>query len=79
MKARIEADYNRKENPSLKTVEYCFKHLEDAFKFHRVIDITTPVVQDYTKKRSWRELHGHRLRARPGSLPVQRGMEKRRR
>jgi integrase len=51
MKARIEADYDRKENRSLKTVEYCFKHLEDAFKFHRVIDIRTPVVQEYTKKR----------------------------
>jgi integrase len=51
MKARIEADYERKENRSLKTVGYCFKHLEEAFKFHRVIDIRTPVVEEYTKKR----------------------------
>ena len=51
MKARIEADYERKENRSLKTVEYCFKHLEAAFQFHRVIDITTPVVEKYTTDR----------------------------
>jgi integrase len=51
MKARIEADYDRKENRSLKTVEYCFKHLEAAFQFHRVIDITTPVVEKYTADR----------------------------
>jgi integrase len=51
MKKRIEADYDRKENRSLKTVEYCFKHLEDAFQFHRVIDITTPVVEKYTADR----------------------------
>ena len=51
MKKRIEADYNRKENRSLKTVEYCFKHLEAAFPFHRVIDITTPVVEKYTTER----------------------------
>ena len=51
MNARIEADYQRKQNRSLKTVEYCFKHLEDAFQFRRVIDITTPIVQEYTQKR----------------------------
>ncbi|HEY2922034.1 MAG TPA: site-specific integrase, partial [Candidatus Binatia bacterium] len=51
MKARIEANYERKQNRSLKTVEYCFKHLEAAFQFCRVIDITTPVVQEYTTKR----------------------------
>jgi hypothetical protein len=51
MKARIEADYDRKENRSIKTVEYCFKHLEAAFQFHRVIDITTPVVEKYTADR----------------------------
>jgi integrase len=51
MKARIEADYERKQNRSLDTVKYCFKHLEDAFQFRRVIDITTPVVQEYAKRR----------------------------
>jgi integrase len=51
MKARIKADYERKENRSLATVEYCFKHLEDAFKFCRVIDITTPAVHEYINKR----------------------------
>ncbi len=51
MKARIDADYERKENRSLKTVEYCFKHIEEAFQFRRVVDIATPVVQKYTKKR----------------------------
>lgn len=51
MKARIVADYDRKENRSLKTVEYCFKHLEAAFQFRRVIDITTPVVEKYTTDR----------------------------
>ena len=45
MKRRIEADYERQQNRSIKTVEYCFKHLEAAFQFHRVIDITTPVVK----------------------------------
>ena len=51
MKVRIVADYDRKQNRSVKTVEYCFKHLEQAFQFRRVIDITTPVVQEYTKRR----------------------------
>lgn len=51
MKKRIDADYDRKQNRSLKTVEYCFKHLEDAFRFHRVIDITTAEVQAYTQMR----------------------------
>ena len=31
MKARIEAYYERRQNRSLKTVEYCFKHLEAGF------------------------------------------------
>ena len=47
MRARIEASYARKQNRSLKTVQYCFKHLEAAW----VIDITTPAVQEYTTKR----------------------------
>jgi len=51
MKARIKADYERRQNRSLKTVEYCFKHLEAAFQFRRVIDITTPVIQEYTANR----------------------------
>jgi len=51
MKARIKADYERRQNRSLKTVEYCFKHLEDAFQFRRVIDITTPVIEEYTANR----------------------------
>jgi hypothetical protein len=48
MKKRIEADYDRKETRSPKTVEYCFKHLPAAFQFRSVIDITTPVVEQYT-------------------------------
>ena len=51
MKTRIKADYERRQNRSLKTVEYCFKHLEAAFQFRRVIDITTPVIQEYTANR----------------------------
>lgn len=51
MKARIEADYDRKQNRSLATVKHCFKHLEAAFQFRRVIDITTPTVQEYAQKR----------------------------
>ena len=51
MKKRIEADYERKQNRSIKTVEHCFKHLEAAFQFRRVIDITTPAIQEYAKKR----------------------------
>lgn len=51
MKQRIEADYDRKQNRSIKTVDYCFKHLEESFQFRRVIDITTPAVHDYAKKR----------------------------
>jgi hypothetical protein len=33
MRARIEASYARKQNRSLKTVQYCFKHREAAFQF----------------------------------------------
>jgi integrase len=51
MKARISSDYRRKENRSFATVGHCFKHLESEFQFHRVIDITTPLVQGYVDKR----------------------------
>ena len=51
MKARIEADYDRKQNRSLDTFKHCFKHIEAAFQFRRVIDITTPVVEEYVKNR----------------------------
>jgi integrase len=51
MRARIEACYARKQNRSLKTVQYCFKHLGGGFSVSRVIDITTPAVQEYTTKR----------------------------
>jgi integrase len=53
MKERLIIDYGRKNNRSLKTVEYCFKHLEaeDAFKFHRVVDITAVEIQKYADKR----------------------------
>ena len=51
MRARIEASYERKQNRSLKTVQYCFQHLEAAFEFRRVIDITTPLVEKYAKDR----------------------------
>jgi integrase len=51
MKARLEADYERKQNRSLDTVKHCFKHIEGAFEFRRVIDITTPVVHEYVKNR----------------------------
>jgi len=51
MRARIEASYERKQNRLLKTVGYCFKHLEAAFQFRRVIDISTPAVEKYSKDR----------------------------
>ena len=67
MKARIKADYERRQNRSLKTVEYCFKHLEAAFQFRRVIDITTPVIQEYTANRLRPAPRGHRS---TGSSPT---------
>ena len=48
---RYRKSTDRKETRSLKTVEYCFKHLEAAFQFRSVIDITTPVVEQYTTDR----------------------------
>ncbi|MGN6719750.1 MAG: hypothetical protein ACTHLX_20455, partial [Candidatus Binatia bacterium] len=51
MKARLEADYERKQNRSLETLKHCFKHIEAAFQFRRVIDITTPIVDGYVKNR----------------------------
>jgi integrase len=51
MKARLEADYARKENRSLKTLQYCFQHVEDAFPFVRVIDMSTGRIEKYVKDR----------------------------
>jgi integrase len=51
MRETIRRDYERKHNRS--TVEYSFKHLEaeDAFKFHRVVDITSAKIQEYADRR----------------------------
>lgn len=53
MKEKIRLDYERKQNRSFDGVEFAFKHLEaeDAFKFHRVIDITAKKIQEYADKR----------------------------
>lgn len=51
MKTRIDASYERKENRSLETFHYCFAHLEDAFQFRRVVDISTAAVAKYVNER----------------------------
>jgi integrase len=52
MLARIEADYERKNNRSFPTVKYCFQHIERAFKFRRVVDIRTADIETYVKERT---------------------------
>jgi len=53
MKEKIRLDYERKQNRSFDDVENAFKHLEaeDAFKFHRVVDITSEKIAEYGDKR----------------------------
>jgi integrase len=53
MKEKIRLDYERKQNRSFGCVEDAFQHLEaeDAFKFHRVIDITAEKIEEYGNKR----------------------------
>jgi integrase len=47
----IRLDYVRKQNRSFENVEYCFKHLQEGFKFHRVMDITDEKVAAYGDER----------------------------
>ena len=49
MKEKLRLDYERKQNRSFSSIEFSFKHLEaeGAFKFQRVIDITTERIQQY--------------------------------
>jgi integrase len=53
MKEKIRFDYERKGNRSFDDVENSFKHLEaeGAFKFHRVVDITSEKIAEYGDKR----------------------------
>ena len=53
MKEELRRDYERKQNRSFGGVEAAFKHLEaeDAFKFHRVCDITAEKIEEYADKR----------------------------
>jgi integrase len=53
MKEKIRLDYERKQNRSFEGVEFAFKHLEaeGAFKFYRVIDITSAEIQKYANNR----------------------------
>ena len=49
----IRLDYVRKGNRSFDDVQHAFKHLEaeDAFKYYRVIDITSEKIAEYGDKR----------------------------
>jgi len=53
MKEVIRRDYERKQNRSFGGIEYAFNHLEDegAFKFHRLVDITTKKIEEYADAR----------------------------
>jgi len=51
MKEVIRLDYVRRKNRSFESVEYAFKHLEEGFKFHRVIDITDEKITAYGDNR----------------------------
>ena len=51
MKQQLEMDYERKQNKSLKTLKYCFAHVEDFFEFHRVVDITEPEIDKFIETR----------------------------
>jgi integrase len=49
----IRLDYVRKQNRSFEDVQHAFRHLdaEDAFKFYRVVDITSEKIAEYGDKR----------------------------
>jgi integrase len=51
MLEQIRLDYSRKQNRTFGSVEFAFKHLQEGFKFHRVIDITSEKIGQYTDKR----------------------------
>jgi integrase len=51
MRAQLVQDYARKNNRSSSTMQFCFKHLEKAFEFHRVVDITADKIREYANRR----------------------------
>src|SRR5262249_46740868 len=53
MKEKIRLDYERKGNRSFEDVENAFKHLEDGFRFYRIVDITADKnkIEDYGDRR----------------------------
>lgn len=51
MRAQLVQDYARKNNRSTATMEHCLKHLEKAFEFHRVVDITAEKIRQYANSR----------------------------
>jgi integrase len=51
MLEQIRLDYERKQNRSYSGIKFAFQHLQEGFKFHRVIDITGEKVEQYRDKR----------------------------
>lgn len=51
LKNALVSDYKRKNNRSTDTMEHCFKHLQNAFEFVRLIDIDAEKVTAYRDKR----------------------------
>jgi integrase len=50
----IRLEYERKQNRTFNSVQFAFKHLQEEFEFHRVIDITSDKISVYADKR-WKE------------------------
>jgi integrase len=47
----VRQESERKQNRAFKNVKYCFRHLQEGFKFHRVIDITSEKIPPYGEQR----------------------------
>jgi site-specific recombinase XerC len=70
MLEQLRLDYERKGNNSFHTVKSCFQHVQKAFEFHRVIDITSEEIADYASKRVKPESEGGEGAA-PGSVNLE--------
>jgi site-specific recombinase XerC len=70
MLEQLRLDYERKGNNSFHTVKSCFQHVQKAFEFHRVVDITAEEIADYASRRAKPESKGGEGAA-PGSVNLE--------
>jgi integrase len=73
MLEQLRLDYERKGNRSFDTIKSVWQHLQAAFEFHRVVDITAEEIASYSAKRVGDGTPDKRIEggAAPGSVNLE--------